>query len=123
VQDGVVAGGVTSITFTNDNNASPQFELGSKAVAFVERGTANNSISASAFMSDESDLENFLNEVIVSITTILIHPDGGSMSFSTPQTVLTAATPELGEGSVTIGIDGTAIGDANNSSVVIQRLT
>ena len=44
------------------------------------------------------------------------------MSFSTPQTVLTAATPELGEGSVTIGIDGTAIGDANNSSVVIQRL-
>ncbi|MDB4261687.1 phage tail tube protein [bacterium] len=120
--DNEVAGGVTSITYTNDNNASPQFVIGSKAVSFVERGTANNSISASAFMSDETDLDNFLNEVIVNISTILIHPDGGSMSFTVPQTVLTAATPELGEGSVTIGIEGIGIGDSNNSSVVIQRL-
>jgi hypothetical protein len=122
VQDGEIAGGVTSITFTNDNNASPQFVIGSKAVSFVERGTANNSISASAFMYDETDLNKFLNEEIVNIGVILSHPDGGAMSFTTPQTVLTAATPELGEGSVTVGIEGTAIGDANNSSVVIQRL-
>jgi len=122
IQGGAVAGGITSATFTNDNNASPQFVLGSKAVSFVERGTANNSISASAFMFDESDLNNFLNEVIVNIGVILVHPDGGAMSFTVPQTVLTAATPELGEGSVTIGIEGTGIGDKNSSSVVIQRL-
>ncbi len=122
IQDGAVAGGVTSISFTNDNNASPQFVIGSKAVSFVERGTANNSISASAFMYDETDLQKFLNEEIVNIGVILNHPDGGAMSFTVPQTVLTAATPELGEGSVTIGIEGTGIGDANRSSVVIQRL-
>jgi len=122
IQGGAVAGGITSATFTNDNNASPQFVLGSKAVSFVERGTANNSISASAFMFDESDLNNFLNEVVVNIGVILVHPDGGAMSFTVPQTVLTAATPELGEGSVTIGIEGTGIGDKNNSSMVIQRL-
>jgi hypothetical protein len=122
IQGGAVAGGITSATFTNDNNASPQFVLGSKAVSFVERGTANNSISASAFMFDESDLNNFLNEVVVNIGVILVHPDGGAMSFTVPQTVLTAATPELGEGSVTIGIEGTGIGDKNSSSVVIQRL-
>ena len=122
VKDGEAAGGVTSITFTNDNNASPQYVIGSKAVSFVERGTANNSLSASAFMFDETDLNDFLNEVIVNIGVILNHPDGGAMSFTVPQTVLTAATPELGEGSVTIGIEGTGIGDANNSSIVIQRL-
>ena len=122
VKDGAAAGGVTSITFTNDNNASPQYVIGSKAVSFVERGTANNSLSASAFMFDETDLNDFLNEVIVNIGVILNHPDGGAMSFTVPQTVLTAATPELGEGSVTIGIEGTGIGDANNSSIVIQRL-
>ena len=122
VKDGATAGGVTSVTFTNDNNASPQYVIGSKAVSFVERGTANNSLSASAFMFDETDLNDFLNEVIVNIGVILNHPDGGAMSFTVPQTVLTAATPELGEGSVTIGIEGTGIGDANNSSIVIQRL-
>ena len=122
IRDGLAAGGITSVSFTNDNNASAQFALGSKSVSFVERGTANNSISASAFMSDESELDDFLNEVIVSIATVLNHPDGGAMSFTTPQTVLTAATPELGEGSVTIGIDGTAIGNAQQSSIVIQRI-
>lgn len=122
VKDGSVIGGVTSISFTNDNNANAQYALGSKSVDFVERGTANNSVSASSFMVDETELEQFLNEETVNIGVILNHPDGGAMGFSVPQTVLTGATPELGEGSVTIAIEGTGIGDKNQSSIVIQRL-
>ena len=122
VYDGELKGGVTTVSYTNDNNASGQFELGSKAVSFIERGTANNTVSASAFMFDDVDLSKFLNEELVSIAVILNHPDGGAMAFTTPQTVLTAADIELGEGSVTQGIEGTAIGNASNSSVVIQRL-
>lgn len=122
VKDGEVVGGVTTISFTNDNNTSPQYEIGSKAVSFVDRGMANNTISASSFMTDEVELEQFLNEEIVNIGVILNHPDGGAMSFTVPKTVLTGATPELGEGSVTIAIEGTGIGDKNNSSIVIQRL-
>lgn len=122
LRDGLVEGGITSMSFTNDNNTTAQFTIGSKAVAFIERGTANNSVSASAFMVDETNLELFLNEEIIYLGVILDHPDGGAMSFAVPKTVLTAVTPEIGEGSVTSSIEGTGIGDINNSSVVIQRL-
>ena len=74
------------------------------------------------FMFDTDLLNKFLNETSIDIATILIHPDGGSMSFSTPQTILTAVTPELSAGSVTQSVEGTAIGSANSSSIVIQRL-
>jgi len=123
VESGELQAGVTSIAYTNDNNTSPQFELGSKAVSFVERGTANNSLSATVFMEDTELLNKFINETIVDVGVILNHPDGGAMSFSTPQTVLTEVTPELSSGSVTQSVAGMAIGDANNSSMVIQRLT
>ena len=122
IESGALQAGVTSIAYTNDNNASPQFELGSKAVSFVERGTANNSLSATVFMEDTELLNKFINDTIVDVAVILNHPDGGAMSFSTPQTVLTEVTPELSAESVTQSVGGTAIGDANNSSMVIQRL-
>jgi hypothetical protein len=122
IESGVVQGGVTSIAYANDNNTSPQYELGSKSVSFVERGTANNTITASMFMFDTELLNKFLNETTVDIAVILNHPDGGAMSFSTPRTVLTEVTPELGAGSVTQSVSGTAIGSSLQSSIVIQRL-
>ncbi len=122
IESGEVQGGVTSIAFSNENNASPQFELGSKSVSFVERGTANNTITASMFMFNTDLLNKFLNETVVDISVILNHPDGGAMSFTTPRTVLTEVTPELGAESITQSVSGTAIGSSQQSSLIIQRL-
>jgi hypothetical protein len=122
IESGIVQGGVTSVSFSNENNASPQYELGSKSVSFIERGTANNTVSASMFMFDTELLNKFLNESIIGIHVILNHPDGGAMSFSTPRTVLTEVTPELSATSMTQSVSGTAIGSKLQSSIVIQRL-
>lgn len=122
MESGTLQGGFTTFAYTNDNSVSPQYELGSKVAAFIERGTANNTISASAFMFDIDMLTKFINETTVRFDLILNHIDGGAMAFSTPQTVLTAVTPELGSGSVTQSVEGTAIGNATSSSLVIQRL-
>lgn len=122
MESGTLQGGFTTFAYTNDNSVSPQYELGSNIAAFIERGMASNTISASAFMFDIDLLTKFINETIVRLDLILNHPDGGAMSISTPQTVLTAVTPELGSGSVTQSVEGSAIGNATSSSVVIQRL-
>lgn len=122
MESGTLQGGFTTFAYTNDNSVSPQFELGSKMASFIERGTANNTISASAFMFDIDLLTKFVGETVVRFDMVLSHVDGGAMSFSTPQTVLTAVTPELGAGSVTQSVEGTATGNATSSSLVIQRL-
>lgn len=121
--DGAVQGLVTSATITNDNAASPQFELGDKAVSFVEIGRANNTISLSAFMADFTSHDRFLNETQASIDIVLTGPSG-AMSFSYPKVFLTESTPEIGgENSVTQSLAGTATGDSTQSSIIIQELT
>ena len=113
---------ITSSTLTNDNEASAQFELGNKAVSFVERGRATNTVSMSGFMANTDLVQRFINEVETSVTIILNGLDG-AMSFSYPKTFLTAATPEIGAPtSITQSLEGTATGNKAQSSITIQRL-
>lgn len=113
----------TSATITNDNAASAQFELGSDGTSFVERGNATNTISVSAFMADTVLLERFINETETGFTIILSGVDG-AMSFSLPNSFITAATPEIGGAtSITQTIEATGTGNSNESSIVVQRLT
>ena len=120
--DGALKALVTSSTITNDNEASAQFELGDKGVAFVERGRATNTISMSAFMDDTDLLQAFKDEVQTAFYIILSGPDG-AMSFSLPAAFLTAATPEIGgPTSVTQTLEGTGTGSSLVSSLYVQRL-
>ena len=120
--DGAVEGFVTSATITNDNSASPQFELGDKSVSFVEIGRANNTVSLSAFMADFDLHDKFLNETETAIDVVLSGPSG-VMSFSYPKTFLTASTPEVGgETSITQTLEGTATGNKAQSSIIIQEI-
>lgn len=120
--DGVVESFITSGTLTNDNESSSQFQLGDKAVAFVERGRATNTASMSGFMADTNLLERFIAETETSISFVLNGLDG-SMSFSYPKAFLTASTPEIGSAaSITQTLEATAVGSKTQSSIVIQRL-
>ena len=120
--DGALKALVTSTTITNDNEASAQFELGDKGVAFVERGRATNTISMSAFMDDTDLIQSFIDETETAFYIILNGPEG-SMSFSMPKAFLTAATPELsGPTSITQTLDGTGTGTSLQSSLYVQRL-
>ena len=120
--DDAIEAFVTSSTLTNDNEASAQFELGNKAVSFVERGRATNTVSMAAFMANTDLIQRFNDEVETSITIVLNGLDG-EMSFSYPKTFLTAVTPEIGSPtSITQSLEGTATGSSTQSSIIIQRL-
>jgi len=120
--DGAVEAFITSSTLTNDNEASAQFELGNKAVAFIERGRATNTVSMSGFMANTDLVQRFVDEVETRVDIVLNGLDG-AMSFSYPKTFLTAATPEIGGAtSITQSLEGTAIGSKAQSSIIIQRL-
>ena len=113
---------IDSLTITNDNEASAQFALGSKSVAFVERGRANNTFSMSGKLYDMTMINKFLNETDIDLTSILSGVNG-AMSFTMRNAKFTAATPEIGGAeSVTLSLEGQAQGSSELSSITIQRL-
>lgn len=112
-----------SLSITNDNGSSAQFELGNNSVAFVERGRAANTFSISGKLYDMSLIQKFINETQVEINSILAG-ERGAMSFSLKRAELTAVTPEIGgPESITQSIEGQATGNQYQSSIVIQRIT
>lgn len=112
-----------SLTITNDNSASAQFELGNTNVAFVERSRAANTFSISGKLYDMAMIQKFINEQQVEINSILAGVNG-AMSFSLKRAELTAVTPEIGgPESITQSIEGQATGNPYQSSIVIQRIT
>lgn len=122
VFDGVQPLKCDTLTFTNDNAASAQFELGNNNVAFVERGRATNTFSIAGKLYDMVMIEKFINETQVEINSILSGVSG-AMSISMKRAELTAVTPEIGGAeSVTQSIEGQATGNSVQSSIVIQRI-
>ncbi|WP_196234028.1 phage tail tube protein, partial [Escherichia coli] len=112
-----------SLTITNDNSASAQFELGNTNVAFVERSRAANTFSISGKLYDMAMIQKFINEQQVEINSILAGVNG-AMSFSLKRAELTAVTPEIGgPESITQSIEGQSTGNQHQSSIVIQRIT
>lgn len=122
VFDGIQPLKCDTLTFTNDNGASAQFELGNNSVAFVERGRAVNTFSIAGKLYDMAMIQKFINETQVEINSILSGVKG-AMSISMKRAELTAVTPEIGGAeSVTQSIEGQATGNSQQSSIVIQRL-
>lgn len=114
---------IDTFTITNDNTASAQFELGKRAVSYVERGRATNTFSLSGKLYDMVMVDKFLAETEVNISSIL-SGFSGAMSFTLNNSTLTSATPAIdGAESVTLAIEGQATGDANSSSITIQRIS
>jgi hypothetical protein len=113
---------VDSLTFSNENETSAQFALGNKAVAFVERGRANNTFSMSGKLFDMALLDKFIQETEVTISSLLVG-QSGAMSFRINKAKLTEATPEIsGPESVTLSLAGQGTGSPMESSITIQRL-
>lgn len=122
VFDGIQPLKCDTLTFTNDNGASAQFELGNSSVAFIERGRAVNTFSIAGKLYDMAMIQKFINETQVEINSILSGVKG-AMSISMKRAELTAVTPEIGGAeSVTQSIEGQATGNSQQSSIVIQRL-
>ncbi len=113
---------IDTFTITNDNEASAQFELGNRAVSFVERGRANNTFSLAGKMADLAMYTKFRNETSLELSSILMGTSG-AMSFTLHKCHLTSATPEIsGAEAVTLSIEGQAVGTPASSSITIQRL-
>ena len=113
---------IDTFTISNDNETSAQFELGNRAVAFVERGRANNTFSLAGKLYDLTMLGKFIAETDVTLNSIL-SGQSGAMSFTLRNAKLTAATPEIGGAeSVTLSLEGQATGTPQQSSITIQRI-
>ena len=123
LQDGAIIGFFSSLSLTNDNAQSAQFELGSDGVAFTEKGRANNTISISTFFSTTDLLQKFLDETVVQLTAILEGIDG-SLMFDFPTVKYTSGAPEVeGETSIVQNLEAQATGSVGNSSLIIRRIT
>jgi len=113
---------IDTFTITSDNETSAQFELGNRAVAFVERGRANNTFSLAGKLYDLTMLGKFIAETDVTLNSILSGVSG-AMSFTLRNAKLTAATPEIGGAeSVTLSVEGQATSANGLSSITIQRI-
>jgi len=122
LQDGVIIGFFSSLSITNDNAQSAQFEIGSEGVAFIEKGRANNTLSISTFFSSTNLLQKFLNETEVQLTAIL-EGINGSLMFDFPTVKYTSGSPEVGgETSVVQNMEAQAIGSVGNSSIIIRSI-
>lgn len=122
LEDGVIIGFFSSLSITNDNNQSPQFEIGSDGVAFTEKGRANNTLSISTFFSTTDLLQKFLDETVVQLTAILEGIDG-SLMFDYPTVKYTSGSPEVeGETTVVQNLEAQATGSVGNSSLIIRRI-
>lgn len=114
---------VNTFSITNDNSASPQYELGDDGVSFIEKARAANTFSLAAMLYDMTMYERFLNEEENELTAIL-NRDNDAMSFTLKRAKFTAAPIEIGgPESVTLSIEGQSQGNKEQSSIVIQRLS
>jgi len=122
LQDGVIIGFFSSLSITNDNAQSAQFEIGSEGVAFIEKGRANNTLSISTFFSSTDLLQKFLNETEVQFTAIL-EGINGSLMFDFPTVKYTAGSIGVeGETSIVQNMEAQAIGSVSNSSIIIRSI-
>lgn len=122
LQDGVIIGFFSSLSMTNDNNQSAQFEIGSSAVAFIEKGRANNTLSISTFFSDTDLLQKFLDETEVQLIAIL-EGINGSLMFDFPTVKYTSGSPEVaGETAIVQSLEAQATGGIGDSSLIIRRI-
>ncbi len=123
LQDGVIIGFFSSLSITNDNNQSAQFEIGSGAVAFIEKGRANNTLSISTFFSSTDLLQKFLDETEVQLIAT-IEGINGSLMFDFPTVKYTSGSPEVaGETAIVQSLEAQATGGIGDSSLIIRRIS
>jgi len=123
LQDGVIIGFLSSLSITSDNNQSAQFEIGTDAVAFTEKGRINNTLSVSTFFVTNDLLQRFIDETVSQLVLILEGIDG-SLMFDFPTVKYTSGAPEVGgETAVVQNLEAQATGSAGSSSIIIRRIT
>jgi len=122
-------GYVTSMTCTNDNAASAQFEIGSNSVAFIEKGRTNNTLSLSTFFDDTTLLAKFTGDTESSIFVALMPSNRAkAVAFNYGRVIYTSGAPEVaGEGSITQSLEAQALQGttpgAQESSIEIQQMS
>jgi len=120
--DNVVVGAITTFGYSTEDNAAANFTLGSDLAAFVTRGRIKNTVTASAFLEDFALVDSYRNKQLLRMEMILYRSGIGATAFVTNETLLTEVTPERSEGPVNASLTAQAIGDKNNSSIIVYRI-
>ena len=120
--DGVVAP-YTAFTSTLDGQASQQYEINDQdGASFIEYGQISNSVSMSAYLRDLILHGKFTSNTAVLATSIQ-ECEKGAMSFTYKTLFLSESGIDISSAlSIPQSISGTAVGDANNSSIIIQEI-
>lgn len=119
--DGEALGIVTSISPTLDNNANPEFAIGSRGVSYVSYGRASNTFDIATAFTSYDLFSRFVNETRSRIS-LRLELDNNFLEFVYPRVQLTAGSPNPeGEGTITLSVSVQALRDADaESSVVIS---
>jgi len=113
---------VTGLDFTLNNNISPLQVLMQDAAVGLAEGRANITGTLTAYFTDVSLLDKFVNETISSIEVTLTDPDGNSLTFYFPRIKYTGGdVPVNDEGPVTISLPFTALKDDTYTSLQITK--
>jgi hypothetical protein len=113
---------VDNFNITNDNTASPQFELGNDSVAFVEVGKAKNTFSATGKVASLDMFKMSLGDTSSTFKVMFSNNDG-SLAFKLNNCTFSVTPERGGPESITQEIAGqAAIADDGDSSMVIYRI-
>ena len=113
---------VTGLDFTLNNNISPLQVLMQDTAVGLAEGRANITGTLTAYFTDVSLLNKFVNETISSIEVTLTDPDGNSLTFYFPKIKYTGGDVSVNdEGPVTISLPFTALKDDTYTSLQITK--
>ena len=113
---------VTGLDFTLNNNISPLQVLMQDTAVGLAEGRADITGTLTAYFTDVSLLNKFVNETISSIEVTLTDPDGNSLTFYFPRIKYTGGDISVNdEGPVTISLPFTALKDDTYTSLQITK--
>lgn len=122
--EGGVSAPVSGLTLQLANGLEQQFLLFDKGASGFTLGRSNVTGTVTAYFTDKTLLEKFLNESESALLVTLSDPSGNQYQISLPRIKYTGATiPVEGEGSLQINLPFQALHDGTEQSAIVITRT
>lgn len=114
---------ITQIELSWSNGLEMAYVIGSDTTLQPSDGKSNLTGTLTAFFTDKTLYDKFINETASEMVFSLVDPDGNTLQFDIPNVKYNAGNPDVsGEGRVTLALEFQALYSAADSSqIVITR--
>ena len=116
-EGGTTYAGITGIELSLENGLESAFELGSDTTGEHIIGRSNVTGTVTAYFSDQTLMNKFINETESSIEFTMTDPAGNTLRFVIPRVKYTGGQPDVsGEGGVLLSMPFQALYDTTTST-------